>query len=387
MTLEADVQQGWHSAIIEMFDIDLSSITGDINDVFYFTNQVKPDETKIQWKGITYEPLPLISSGYEKNTTGQIAQPTLTVSNLLGTFTEVVNSFDDLVGGKVIRRRTFAKYLDGEPEADTLQEFPIDIFYIERKTEETVFSVTWQLNSAMDLEGLQVPRRVITQNHCLWKYRSSECGYTGAPVFNVNDEVISTTGLSAQAVAVINAWKVNEQRKAEYNNAAVARNKALETKLRACDPNTRLEVRYNRNAPANYVSNGSSLFRFGLAYWNGVLIALNQFYRQGALRETVTQSGRFAFKTNYYEIEYWGGDPTSCAYYTSLLSTADAALAVATTNYNNSQAALSVALAAVPANDPIWTIDVCGKRVRSCQLHFPSQSLPYGGFPGANLSR
>jgi lambda family phage minor tail protein L len=388
MTLEADVQQGWHSAIVEMFDIDLYPVTGNVNDIFYFTNMLKPDETKIQWKGKTYEPLPLISSGYEKNTTGQIAQPTLTVSNILGTFTEVVNSYDDLVGAKVTRRRTFAKYLDGEPEADTLQEFPIDIFYIERKTDEDILSITWQLSSAMDLEGLQIPRRVITQNHCLWKYRSSECGYTGAPVFNVNDEIISTVGLSSYAVTVINAWKLNEQRKAEYNNATSARNKALETKLKACDPNAILETRYSRTAPLSYVTGGAALFRFAKAYWNGTLITLNQYYRQGILRETVTSlTGRYASKTNYYEIENWGGNPASCALYTAQLATADAALATATTNYNNSQAALTAAIAALPANDPLWNIDVCGKRVKSCQLHFPGQSLPYGGFPGANLSR
>jgi lambda family phage minor tail protein L len=394
MTLEVDVQQGWHSAIIEMFDIDLSPITGDINDIFYYTNQVKPDESKIQWKGKTYEPLPLISSGYEKTTTGQIAQPTLTVSNLLGTFTEIVKNCEDLVGGKVTRRRTFAKYLDGEIEADILQEFPIDVFYIERKTDETIFSITWQLSSAMDLEGLQIPRRVITQNHCLWKYRSSECGYTGAPVFNVNDEIISTDGLSSYAVTVVNAWKLNEQRKAEYINAVSARNKALETKLKACDPNAILETKYSRTAPLSYVTGGSSQYIFRKAYWNGTLITLNQYYRQGILRETISLGK--GYKTKYYEVENWGGDPTSCALYTARLAAADAALAVATTNYNNSDAALSAALTALPANDPLWSIDVCGKRIKSCQLHFPatqgplplkSQSLPYGGFPGANLSR
>ena len=58
MTLEADVQQGWHDAIVEMFDLDLTPITGDAmargctdNNKFYFSNQLKPDRTIIQWKG------------------------------------------------------------------------------------------------------------------------------------------------------------------------------------------------------------------------------------------------------------------------------------------------------------------------------------------------
>lgn len=187
MTLEQDVQKNWHDGIVELYDLDLSVITGDSNDKFYFTNQIKPDSTKIQWQGRTYEPLPIVSTGYEKNTQGQIPQPTLTVANVLGTFTEVINSLDDLVGGKITRRRTLAKYLDGEPQADPSQEFPIDIFYIERKTEESVTTITWQLASILDVEGVKVPRRVITQNFCQWKYRSSECGYVGGPVADIND--------------------------------------------------------------------------------------------------------------------------------------------------------------------------------------------------------
>ena len=387
MTLEADVQKGWHSAIVEMFDIDLTAITGDPEDIFYFTNQLKPDETKIQWKGKTYEALPLLSSGYETNTTGQIAQPVLTVANIFGTFTDVIKNLEDLVGGKVTRRRTFAKYLDGEPEADTLQEFPIDVYYIERKTEETALSITWQLNSVMDLEGLQLPRRVITQNHCLWRYRSSECGYTGAPVFNSNDEVISTGGLSAEAAAVVNAWTLNEQRKAEYKNAVSVRNKAFESQQNECNANVKIETKYSRTAPLSYSTGGLGLFFFRFAYWNGVLTSLNQFYRQGILRETTTNGGRYQIKTSYYEIERWGGDPARCAAAGAVLAAADVTLATATSNYNASQAALSAALAALPALDPLWNIDVCGKRVKSCQLHFPEQSIPYGGFPGANLSR
>jgi lambda family phage minor tail protein L len=191
MSLETDVQRSWHDGIVEMFDLDLSVITGDPNDKFYFTNQLKPDNTKIQWKGNTYEALPIIAAGYDKNTTGQIAQPTLTVANVLGTFTQVISSLDDLVGAKVTRRRTLAKYLDGEPGADTTQEFPIDVYYIERKTGENTLTITWQLASVFDLEGLKLPKRIITQNYCQWQYRSSECGYTGGPVADVNDRATS----------------------------------------------------------------------------------------------------------------------------------------------------------------------------------------------------
>ena len=390
MTIEADVQQGWHDAIVEMYDIDLTSITGDVDDIFYFTNQLKEDGTKVVWKTKTYEPLPILSAGYDRNTNGQIAQPTLTVANVLGTFTQVVRSYDDLVGGKVTRRRTLQKYLDGSPQADTLQEFPIDIFYIERKTQETALTITWQLGSILDLEGVRLPRRVITQNLCLWKYRGSECGYTGAPVFNSRDQVISTDGKSAEAVTVINAWYLREQRKAELKAAVQAYNQALGVQEQACDPLTfsLLETRYSNTTPpfSSVLRNADgdeASERYGAAF-NGITVSIDKTYRQGRQRERLFRFGGWVY---YYEIERWGYSPAACAAADVVLATTTAALTTTQNNFNSAEAALSAAIAALPANDPLRLEDVCGKRVSSCALHFPEQSLPFGGFPGANVTR
>lgn len=383
--LETDIQKGWHEAIVEMYDVDLSPITGDAGDVFYFTNQLKEDDSRIQWKGNFYDALPIISAGYERNTTGQIAQPTLTVANIFGTFTEIIDSYDDLVGAKITRRRTFAKYLDGEPLADTLQEFPVDIFYIERKTQETALTITWQLGSVMDLEGLQLPRRVITQNHCLWRYRSSECGYVGPPVFGTNDQLITTAGQSAQAIAVINAYVLNEQRYNEKTSASNVRSAALATQSASCALYSVLEARYDAN---NRVSrDGNDLALVGgdtgtTARWDGSIVTLGLIYRQGKQRESLSFLNAIA-----YEIERWGYNAAGCSSATTALAAADAALATATANYTASALALTNALAALPANDPLRTMDVCGKRIKSCQSRFPRQSIPFGAFPGANLSR
>ena len=377
--LETDIQKGWHDAIVEMYDIDLSPITGDAGDVFYFTNQLKEDDTRIQWKGNIYDALPIISAGYELNTTGQIAQPTLTVANIFGTFTEIIDSYDDLVGAKITRRRTFAKYLDGEPLADTLQEFPVDVFYIERKTQETALTITWQLGSVMDLEGLQLPRRVITQNHCLWRYRSSECGYVGAPVFNVNDQLITTTGQSAQAIAVINGYALNEQRYNEKTSASNVRNAALATQSARCALYSLLEARYDSDNRVSVANNNKTT-----ALWDGSFVVLGLTYRQGKQRKSVILP---SLDATSYEIERWGYNAAGCSAATTALAAADAALATATANYTASTIALTNALAALPANDPLRTMDVCGKRIKSCQSRFPRQSIPFGAFPGANLSR
>lgn len=394
MTLEADVQRGWHDAIVEMFDVDLSPITSDPGDIYYFTNQLKQDGTKVQWKGNIYEPLPILSAGYDRNTNGQIAQPTLTVANVLGTFTAVIRSFDDLVGAKITRRRTLQKYLDGSPQADPLQEFPIDIFYIERKTQETSLTITWQLSSILDLEGVKLPRRVITQNLCLWRYRSSECGYTGAPIYDSRDQLITTAGQTAEGIAVINAERLTEQRKAELQSATQVRNQAVGNKEAACAPYVLLEARYSRvTAPLYLVQRNSTGDESYTSVFAGFPIPLGLVFRQGRLRETFARvstdlyGGSGSLAGEFYEIERWGPDPAGCTVATNALIAAEAQLVTAQNNLSSAEAALTAALAALPANDPLRLADVCGKRVSSCALRFPAQSLPFGGFPGANLTR
>ena len=372
MTLEADLQQGWHDAIVEMIDLDLSPITGDAEDIFYFTNQLKPDDTKIQWKGNIYEPIPIVSAGYEKTTTGQIGQPTLTVANVLGTFTQIINELDDLVGAKVVRRRTLGKYLDGAPDADPLQEFPIDVFYIERKTQENSMVISWQLASVLDLEGLKLPRRIITQNYCQWRYRGSECGFTGAALYGSNDRYIDTTGLSAFAIAVVNAGKLVEQRQKEQLDALSIRNAAIGNKNQQCETFVLLETRYDLNT--DYATRQT-------AFWDNVEVGLGNVYRQGVQR--VVQ----AFVEVFYEVERWGISASACSVATAQLVTAEANLVTANNNLTAAQNALTAANAALPLTDTLRLFDICGKRVDSCKLRFPYVSLPYGGFPGANTVR
>jgi lambda family phage minor tail protein L len=389
MTLEADVQQGWHDAIIEMFDIDLSPITNDPADIFYFVNELNEDGTKVQWKGNVYEPLPILSAGYDRNTNGQIAQPTLTLSNISNAFTGIASLYDDLVGAKVTRRRTLKKYLDGSPEADPLQEFPVDIFYFERKTQESIISITWQLSSILDLQGVKLPRRVITQNLCLWKYRGAECGYTGAPVFNSRDEVISAVGQTSQGIVTLNAWRLRDQRKAELQAAIQNYNQALGAQEAACAPFAFLEAKYQTTAlPISRVrraADGDDVSDRYNARFDGVVVTLGEVYRQGKQREIIT--GLNLQKIYLYEIERWGPNPAACTAAGVAVTAAAGAVTVAQSNLNSAEAALAAALALLPANDPLRLEDVCGKRVSSCALHFPGQSLPFGGFPGANVVR
>lgn len=227
MTIENEVRQGWHDAIIEMYEIDLSTIGDGFSGQYFLTNEIMPDNSFVVWKGQTYTSFPIEAGGFDISTKGQMAQPEITVANIFGTFSDAISSADDLVGAKVIRRRTLFKYLDNGPSPDSSQEFPDDIFYVERKSGETNITVTWQLASKIDLEGLLLPRRVITQDHCLWRYRGPECGYSGPPVANEFDEAPEGSSAEAQAyIAALGALQVANARaisaQVELDNARAA---------------------------------------------------------------------------------------------------------------------------------------------------------------------
>lgn len=195
MTIKTDIQKLEPGSIIELFELDLTPFGGDLLRFHAGTNGLLANVT---WAGNVYTAFPVAASGFEFSGQGQAPRPKMMVSNVVGSITALVLQYDDLVGAKVTRRRTLVKYLDavnfsgGNASADPSAEFPQDIFYIDRKSLETNEVVEFELSPAMDVTGVMLPRRQIIQNICPWKYRSSECGYTGTNYFDVNDATVST---------------------------------------------------------------------------------------------------------------------------------------------------------------------------------------------------
>lgn len=359
MTIETDIQKLEPGAIVELFELDLTPFTGDVLRFHAGTNGLLSNVT---WDGNVYTAFPVAASGFEFTGQGQAPRPKLMVSNIAGAITALVLQYEDLVGAKVTRRRTLAKYLDAvnfparrnlltytdslpevaggwthgdaiasvlsgqmgpdgtltatsffglsgntvsttgtsvykgltvaignqytisvwvnplstgtlvirygatadaqtasfpltigtgwrrisatftagalggtssiclfgssggaisvslsnaqaevgatatsyqsvgatwsqNPTADPSAEFPADIFFIDRKSVETSEIVEFELAPAMDITGVMLPRRQIIQNICPWRYRGSECGYTGTTYFDVTDVPVGSAGL------------------------------------------------------------------------------------------------------------------------------------------------------------------------------------------------
>tara|TARA_R100000231_G_scaffold14085_1_gene15400 strand:- start:1154 stop:2047 length:894 start_codon:yes stop_codon:yes gene_type:complete len=187
------------SAIIELFQLRLDSALHGSSDVYRFHAGANADvDGNIVFDGATYSRVPLKADGFEYTNTGTLPRPTLTISNLSSTISALLllvnatTAGNDLGGAEVRRIRTLKKYLDGESAADPNAQFPQERWFIDRKSSETRDSVTFELASKFDLAGQKIPKRQIIANICQWKYRSSECSYTGTDYYDVNGNEVST---------------------------------------------------------------------------------------------------------------------------------------------------------------------------------------------------
>ncbi|MDH0899691.1 phage minor tail protein L [Comamonas aquatica] len=193
--IESDIQKLDPGALVEMFVLDATAIGGS---VLRWHSGVGFTGNDMVWAGESYSRLPVEASGFEKSGKGTLPRPKILVANVSGLVGALARSLDDLRGAKVIRKRAFAKYLDAvnfpdgiNPQADPNCAFQDEIWFVDRKAGENGVFVEFELSSAFDVRGVKLPRRQCIQNTCPWMYKGAECGYTGGPVADKNDQPTS----------------------------------------------------------------------------------------------------------------------------------------------------------------------------------------------------
>lgn len=191
MAIRSDIQQPDLGALVTLYILDATALGGQVT---YWHPGVNENYQPIVFQGNTYTGFPIEADGFEVSGQGKSPRPKVRVNNIEGVITGLLLDYGDLVGAKFTRKRTFAKYLDGQPAADPQQELPQEVYFIERKTSETNQMVEWELASALDLEGVLLPRRQVIANLCTWRYRGEGCGYTGPAVADKNDNPVGSVG-------------------------------------------------------------------------------------------------------------------------------------------------------------------------------------------------
>ena len=107
------------SSIIELFVIELNTALHGSNTIYRFHNGANMNANgQVVWAGNSYLRFPIECTGFEFGSRGTLPRPTITVSNILGTITAIIQDINtttvgnDLNGAKFTRIRTLARFLD-----------------------------------------------------------------------------------------------------------------------------------------------------------------------------------------------------------------------------------------------------------------------------------
>lgn len=167
------------SAIIELFELELVAAIHGSNTIYRFHNGSSLNANgQITWKGNAYFRFPIEADGFAYQR-GQLPRPTLTISNLSSTpnisaillTVNQTTAGSDLTGAKVTRIRTLVKFIDAinfanntNATADPNAEFPREVYFIDRKSNENREIVSWELSAVFDLMGIRAPKRQCTRS-------------------------------------------------------------------------------------------------------------------------------------------------------------------------------------------------------------------------------
>jgi len=319
-----------------------------------------------------YISLPIDFTGWEQKSDGAYARPSITFANVLTTFSDLLGSFenDDLIGLKIVRRKTLATHLDniagdahGSPAAPS--EYPTQSYVIDRIASFGTTTVTFELASPFDLAGVMIPARAIMPHTCCWAYQ----GLAVDTPYNTPVGAC-TWKLTANNNGVAAFFDARNNLFATGHNITAATAASANDFFRTVKGLNRTNV------------NGSNTSISSFDYWQAAAPGTTPYRR---VRLYTTYNGATTYYTYaegdlYNDVVLYGGTLWVC------IRSHDGSLTPQT-----------------PAlGSKYWKrADICGKKLSSCAVRFKSQSvsnltgttvsvtedatkvLPYGGFPAS----
>lgn len=203
-------------ALIELFDITLP----DGTTVVRFMNGLDEGIENVYFPQKTidgssyplheYVAIPIEMQGVSSSSSGTLARPTLTTVNFPSLARIHTNNSDgnsdeavlldvldengivsnrDLLNSVVVYRRTLYKYTykvgDSNPTTAPV-EFPSAKFIFDRVASEDNILVAFELANPMDIEGVELPNRVVIGKYCPWKYQGHPLDKDGGCTWPLN---------------------------------------------------------------------------------------------------------------------------------------------------------------------------------------------------------
>jgi lambda family phage minor tail protein L len=158
----------------------------------------------IIWQGTEYLPMPVETEGFELSTNNRLVRPKIRISNKDFIVTDILANNKDLQYARLVRKRTFVKFLDddnfdgGNPwgESDMSAEISNDTYIVAQKTAENRLFVEFELTTALDIDGATLNNRLILSNYCSFNYRGFGCRYEGAELFDKDNNKLNINNTS-----------------------------------------------------------------------------------------------------------------------------------------------------------------------------------------------
>jgi len=440
MSIIATVQTLTPGAIVHAFEIEKPD-----GGFVYFSGHNNANTQPIQMYDYTnnnqlntYYSLPIVAEGFEKNQSGAIARPRLRVSaatnstNTQVSFKAAIGGdYTKLLGKKVIRRATLAKYIKGgasETSAgDTPIEFNREVWIIDKISSEDAESIEFELNSPFDMDGVMIPKRTIVGNGCAWEYQgasptrleSSKIGgcswhqfgkyrrhitYAGAPdkqftaYVNIDDHyIVANTGVISWdslsgSVTINNVYSKNETGIRLDSNGdftSVTTKSYWQARSSGSKASKGTPSDSNSAFVRCYVYDDYSSSATYYAYTDD---KFNNYVRHGVTYTPPSTTFFPSSPSNGDTTHQYGMDWTYVSANTAWECVGYTVWQAKTTNSGNT-----------PAFGPYWQRgDICGKRLTSCNRRFNATPisnssassnpkadhentavLPFGAFPGS----
>lgn len=201
MTIHADQQAAHLGHVISLYTIDATGIGGQLHRFVAGRWQGDP----VVWGGDTYTATPIEVAGIEYGGEGPVARPTLTLSRIDESVVSAILATNHWRGACFTRVRTLARYLDGEPGADSSRHWPADVYRVERRQKADRNNIVFELSSPLDFDDKQLPGRQVLRDICAWQYRRWDaganqfvyahaevaCPYRGSGYFDADDNAVA----------------------------------------------------------------------------------------------------------------------------------------------------------------------------------------------------
>lgn len=145
----------------------------------------------IYWQGIKYIPYNVESTQWEVKADQTLPRPKLILSNKNLLVSTLLNKYKNLNNCKVIRKVTYARFLDNKNfpnnrnpygEENFYAGLPDQKYYVSRVISQDLERVEFELVTPLEIENVKIPNRKIHSQRCAWVYRGMGCQYSGPPV-------------------------------------------------------------------------------------------------------------------------------------------------------------------------------------------------------------